>query len=310
MNSIAILSKLLAESLLSLYPTFVKNIHLPIGLQSWSRFITYLLVSSAFIDWAFVYKSFITGPGLLLSLITIVHVYTSYKGFQLLEGGVAYALFYTYPLMILLMSGEPIKYTMIFAVIGVLLLANHENSFASVPKATEFSRSPTLTLRLAPNTKTTDKNQEKEKEKEKEKERTANPSNILGYVMIFFAALTEAIIYFLVRHIKTDNSWNHVFISYLLGALTYSAVYFKDIITIEPTGNLSISLFINIFIGLFGYLLRFFSMSRLSASVYAPLSYFGIVMASIYGYMFNGEDLSPTKIIGIICIMIANIGTI
>jgi drug/metabolite transporter (DMT)-like permease len=227
-----------------------------------------------------------------------------------LEGGVAYALFYTYPLMILLMSGEPIKYTMIFAVIGVLLLANHENSFASVPKATEFSRSPTLTLRLAPNTKTTDKNQEKEKEKEKEKERTANPSNILGYVMIFFAALTEAIIYFLVRHIKTDNSWNHVFISYLLGALTYSAVYFKDIITIEPTGNLSISLFINIFIGLFGYLLRFFSMSRLSASVYAPLSYFGIVMASIYGYMFNGEDLSPTKIIGIICIMIANIGTI
>jgi drug/metabolite transporter (DMT)-like permease len=284
MNSIAILSKLLAESLLSLYPTFVKNIHLPLGLQSWSRFITYLLVSSAFIDWAFVYKSFITGPGLLLSLITIVHVYTSYKGFQLLDGGVAYALFYTYPLMILLMSGEPIKYMMIFAVIGVLLLANHENN------------------------KTADK--KTEKTQEKEKEGVTNKSNMSGYVMIFLAALTEAIIYFLVRHIKTDNSWNHVFISYLLGAITYSAVYFKDIIKIEPTGNLSISLFINIFIGLFGYLLRFFSMSRLNASVYAPLSYFGIVMASIYGFMFNGEDLSPTKIAGIICIMIANISTL
>jgi len=286
MNSIAILSKLLAESLLSLYPTFVKNIHLPLGLQSWSRFITYLLVSSAFIDWAFVYKSFVTGPGLLLSLITIIHVYTSYKGFQLLEGGVAYALFYTYPLMILLMSGEPIKYMMIFAVIGVLLLANHEN------------------------TKTTDKTQETAASDKGLTGQITQTSNMLGYVMIFLAALTEAIIYFLVRYIKTDNSWNHVFISYLLGAITYSAVYFKDIIKIEPTGNLSISLFINIFIGLFGYLLRFFSMSRLSASVYAPLSYFGIVMASIYGFMFNGEDLSPTKIVGIICIIIANIGII
>jgi drug/metabolite transporter (DMT)-like permease len=284
MNSIAILSKLLAESLLSLYPTFVKNIHLPLGLQSWSRFIAYLFVSSAFIDWAFVYKSFITGPGLLLSLITIVHVYTSYKGFQILDGGVAYALFYTYPLMILLLSGEPIKYMMIFAMIGVLLLASHEN------------------------TKTTDKLTEKNQEKTQEKE--TNQLNMFGYVMIFLAALTEAIIYFLVRYIKTDNSWNHVFISYLLGAIAYSAVYFKDIIQIEPTGNLSISLFINIFMGLFGYLLRFFSMSRLSASVYAPLSYFGIVMASIYGYMFNGEDLSPTKIAGIICIIIANIGKI
>jgi drug/metabolite transporter (DMT)-like permease len=285
MNSIAVVSKLLAESLLSLYPTFVKNIHLSIGLQSWSRFITYLMVSSAFIDWSFVYKSFVTGPGVLLSLITIVHVYTSYKGFQLLEGGVAYALFYTYPLMILLMSGEPIKYMMIFAIIGVLLLANHENN------------------------KTTDKTQETEKEGFIGPI-AAQTSNMWGYVMIFLAALTEAIIYFLVRHIKTDNSWNHVFISYLLGAITYSAVYFKDIIKIEPTGNLSISLFINIFIGLFGYLLRFFSMSRLSASVYAPLSYFGIVMASIYGFMFNGEDLSPTKIAGIICIMIANISTL
>jgi drug/metabolite transporter (DMT)-like permease len=197
---------------------------------------------------------------------------------------VAYALFYTYPLMILLMSGEPIKYMMIFAVIGVLLLANHENN------------------------KTADK--KTEKTQEKEKEGVTNKSNMSGYVMIFLAALTEAIIYFLVRHIKTDNSWNHVFISYLLGAITYSAVYFKDIIKIEPTGNLSISLFINIFIGLFGYLLRFFSMSRLNASVYAPLSYFGIVMASIYGFMFNGEDLSPTKIAGIICIMIANISTL
>ena len=45
-----ILSKLVAESLLSFYSIFVKKINVPIILQIWSRFFTYVLISSFFID--------------------------------------------------------------------------------------------------------------------------------------------------------------------------------------------------------------------------------------------------------------------
>jgi hypothetical protein len=96
-----IASKLLSESLLSLYPVFVKNIDLPIQTQMWSRFVTYTVISLFFIDKSIL--SLLTSfYGIALMMVTILHVYTSYKGFLLLESGISYALFYTYPLFIYL----------------------------------------------------------------------------------------------------------------------------------------------------------------------------------------------------------------
>ena len=50
MNNLNILSKILSEALLSLYPVFVKHIDLPIQTQMWSRFFTYSFFSMFFID--------------------------------------------------------------------------------------------------------------------------------------------------------------------------------------------------------------------------------------------------------------------
>ena len=66
------------------------------------------------------------------------------------------------------------------------------------------------------------------------------------------------------------------------------------------------SFLINGGIGLFGYLLRFFAVSRLDTVLYAVLSYFGIVMSFIYGILFNGETVSLKKIVGAFLIMFAN----
>ena len=277
---IEIVAKLLAESLLSLYPTFVKNIGLPLGLQLWSRCFSYVAISALFIDWSFIYNHLFSKNGLLLSTITALHIYTSYRGFQLLEGGIAYAIFYTYPLMILLLSGEKIHYSIAFAILGVILIyMTDDNKSTSDNKSTQSHDSKTFNL---------------------------FGSNA-GYFMIFLAAFTEALIYFLVREIKTTNNWNHLFLSYLLGAIATSGYYSQDIVklmTTTSTNTLTMSLIINSIIGLFGYVLRFFAISRLSPVIYAPLSYFGIIMAVIYGYIFNGEIISPVKIIGIIFIVI------
>jgi drug/metabolite transporter (DMT)-like permease len=260
-----IISKLLSESLLSLYPIFVKNIGLPLLLQTWSRCFSYAIISSFFIDYAFVLQTMATSSGILLSLVTIAHIYTSYRGFQLLESGIAYSIFYLYPIMILLMANKKIHPILLLALVGVFLLVSDEKfNIANIIKSPE------------------------------------------GVIMILLAAFTEAIIYFLVRDIKTENNWNHIFISYFFGAILLSMYFFKNIMEINFTGRLSLSLGVNLVIGLFGYLLRFFAISRLDTVLYASLSYFGIFMAFVYGVLVNNESINLKKILGSLFIIISN----
>lgn len=280
-----IVSKILSESLLSLYPVFVKNIDLPLHLQLWSRFITYIIITGFFVDWGFIAKTLFSKNGLLLSVITIAHVYTSYRGFQLLESGIAYSLFYTYPIIILLGAGEPIHALMFLAIIGVILLSN-DFDFSSEQ-----------------GTIVGDNNNMNEPKEGLDNNTAMFPYE--GYIMIALAAITEAIIYFIVRSIKTTNNWNHLFLSYFVGTFLFSFIGLQDIAKITVTSRLSISLLINAIIGLCGYLLRFYAATRLSPVIYAPLSYIGIIMAYVYGFVFNREQITIQKIIGTICILLA-----
>jgi drug/metabolite transporter (DMT)-like permease len=72
-------------------------------------------------------------------------------------------------------------------------------------------------------------------------------------------------------------------------------------------GRLSMSLGINSLIGLIGYLLRFYAVSRLDTMIYAPLSYFGIVMSFVYGVFINGDSIDMKKIVGAGLIIFSNL---
>ena len=128
-----------------------------------------------------------------------------------------------------------------------------------------------------------------------------------GIFAAFMAAITEAIIFFLVKDLKTLNNWNHLFLSYLFGAIALTGYLWKNIASIQLYSGASISLAVNAFIGLVGYYLRFFAISRLDASIYAPLSYFGIVMSYIYGIFLNNDKITIQKIIGTLCIVFTNL---
>ena len=269
-----ILSKILSESLLSLYPIFVKYINLDFWLQIWSRFFIYVFISGFFIDWKFIFNNIFSKYGIALSLTTLLHVYSSYRGFLILESGIAYIIFYLYPLIILLLAGEKIGFIIIFALIGVIILSyekidNFQNIFVKSKNTEQFRYE--------------------------------------GIIMMLLSALTEAFIYFIIRNIKTSNNWNHLFISYAFGALLLSIYYWKDIKNIEFKSSLTTSLFINIIIGLFGYLLRFYAMYNLKTNIYAPLSYIGIVMAYIYGVIINKDKITLKKMIGSLFILLPNI---
>ena len=286
-----VLSKITSESLLSLYPTIVKNIDIPFDMKLWTRFVPYSLISLLFIDFKFVKENLFSKAGLLLSFITMIHIYTSYKGFEGLESGVAYTIFYTYPLMILLIAGEKISPIMLIPLIGVGLLVYESN--------TENMESKDKVENL----------EEKVEEKEEKEEKTPENENLLMFsvFMVFLAALTEALLYFVVRDLKTKNNWNHLFISYFFGAILLSGSLLNKIKAVSVNGLLTTSFALNIVIGLFGYLLRFYATTRLDPSVYAPLSYIGIIMSHIYGLYFNGDIMTWKKVLGTILIIVPNV---
>jgi len=315
---IEILSKLASESLLSLYPIFVKNIGLPLSLQTWSRCFSYAVISGIFIDYSFVFKTLFTYNGIALSLVTVLHIYFSYRGFELLESGVAYSIFYLYPIMILLMSGHKIQGIMLLAVLGVYLLASKETHFYDMDKGTgsldkrsgSFDKLGGSLDKLGGSLDKRSGSFDKlggSFDKLGGSKNKSDLSTIEGVIMIALAAFTEAIIYFLVRDIKTLNNWNHIFISYFLGAILLSWYMLDDIRVMKLNGRLSMSLGINSLIGLVGYLLRFYAVSRLDTMVYAPLSYFGIVMSFIYGVFINGESIDFKQVIGAGLIIFSNL---
>lgn len=289
---IQILSKITSESLLSLYPTIVKNIDIPFDMKLWTRFASYSIIPLLFIDYKFVRENLLSKSGLLLSFITIIHIFTSYKGFEGLESGTAYTIFYTYPIMILLMAGEKITPTMLLPLLGVSLLVYESN----VENMESNSNVENL--------------EKKEQETDEKDEKTDNKMNhylMFSLFMVFLAALTEAGLYFVVRDLKTNNNWNHLFISYFFGAVLLTGSLFTKVKT-EMFDVLTTSSFIlNIIIGLFGYLLRFYATTRLEPSVYAPLSYFGIIMSHVYGFIFNNDMITWKKVLGTLLIIIPNL---
>jgi len=257
-------------------------------MQMWSRFFTYVIISAFFVDWGFIAKSIFSMNGLLLSAVTGLHVYSSYRSFQLLDSGVATTLFYIYPILILLFSGTAISPVFLISLFGVYLIANDLRGNHNEPiEKTEKNENPENIIKTNTEMKPAFWNE--------------------GIFASLMAAITEAIIFFLVKDLKTLNNWNHLFLSYLFGAIVLTGYLWKNIASIQLYSGASISLAVNAFIGLVGYYLRFFAISRLDASIYAPLSYFGIVMSYIYGIFLNNDKITIQKIIGTLCIVFTNL---
>lgn len=266
-----IVSKLVSESLLSLYPIFVKKIGISSSLQLWTRLTTYVLIAIFFVNWSFIKSSLLTLDSITLGLVNLSHIFFSYEGFRNLDSGVSFAIFNSYPLMILLLAGVV-----------------WHNSYFLVLLGLAFFIYGNYTEKI-----------------------TTNNNENFGYgiVMILLAALTEAFIYFLVRRIKTTNHWNHVFISYFLGAVittAYMVYNYKDLDETVDKSRVGLAVIINGIIGTVGYFLRFYSSYRLEPDVYAPLSYFGVVMSYVYGMLFDNELLNWKKVLGTVSILASN----
>jgi drug/metabolite transporter (DMT)-like permease len=266
-------------------------------------------MSAIFVDWGFIKSAFFSSDALILALINLSHIFFSYEGFRNLDSGVSFAIFNTYPLMILLIAGVMWNNVYLLVLLGLALFVLGERTEGTTKEQSSRSATGTTGTTGTKRTEGTasgaiDTNSNKTKTKTQE-----SPTNfIYGLAMILFAALTEALIYFMVRRIKTDNHWNHVFLSYMMGFIAISGYLFSSGNDFGKTmlPRMSLAIGLNGFIGSVAYFLRFFAASNLAASIFAPLAYFGMVMSYVYGIVFNQETLSWEKVGGTLCILAAN----
>jgi len=298
---------LMSESLLSLYPIFVKKIDLSLIHQVWARLLAYVAMASIFVDWSFIGTALFSPDAMLLAAINLSHIFFSYEGFRNLDSGVSFAIFNTYPLMILLIAGVVWNNVYLLVLLGLALFVIGEARSGVTQSATRSANATANATATANAKKSDDKANATDDATTQIGDGSEKPNFIYGIAMILLAALTEALIYFMIRRIKTSNHWNHVFLSYLFGFIAITGYLFRTFDfaqVLKPRMGLAIGL--NGFIGSVAYFLRFFAASNLSASIFAPLAYFGMVMSYVYGMVFNQEMLSWEKVGGTLCILVAN----
>ena len=276
---IALLS---GEGLLSLYPILIKKIGSDLNVQFWIRSIIYYVISYIFkpkreIEYN---TSF-----LILSLINIVHIYTSYIAFSILQPGIAMTIFYTYPCMNILIAylvlGE--KFSMV-DIISIVLSTLGVYMMYMYVKDNKSDDSYKYKVPEWISGLVKDKNK-------------------LGYISILVAALTESIMYLIVRSYRM-NSWSVLNIMYMLPALLSIIMLMNKGIDFKLTSrNIIIIILSNLLIGSVGYYLRYYSAPLLSVFWFSILSLSGVLFSYLYGSIFTGEEISKTKIIGTILIL-------
>lgn len=277
-----ILAKILSELTLGTYPVFIKIVDISFIKKIIYRFFAFCLISIFFCDINVLKKYLINKDGLLLSFYTLIHIISSYKGFELLNGGVASSILYIYPLIILYFNNKKYIFIYLFILLGLILLSlDHFKK--------EDNKNKTL------------------------QDVTINYAQ--GFFYMFLSAVTEALIYFSVLSIKTTNNWNHIFISYFFGLILVVSFFIintkikhesiKEKLVIDKK-NILFLLF-NIFAALFGYYLRFYSIDKIDYKLYAILSYLGIFMTYFYSYVFNNEKITYLNFIGSLIIILSNV---
>lgn len=263
-----------SETVLSLYPILIKVVDTGLDSQMLARTATFATLAFALLSRNQLLR-ILDNPLLLvfLGILNLAHIGTSYLAFQDLPAGPAMALFYTYPfwnlLFAWLIQGESIElwtlpwFALAFA--GAMLVIR------DIKEAFEPNQT--------------------------KKEDNTNR----GIFAAIAAALTEVAIYLVTRAYEANSPFPLEFQLYGGGLLWL-------IVGLLFTGRKIVSDFrlstwlpligFNAIIGFIGYSLRFWSIPRLSVTVFSILSFFGVFSAYLFGARFVNEIPSMRSLLG------------
>jgi drug/metabolite transporter (DMT)-like permease len=273
-----------SEVILASYPILIKSVDTNLWTQIFSRNLVYAGLAAFILGFGkqgFSDVSLINTSG--GGLLNLFHVGVSYKAFSELPAGNAMAIFYAYP---------------IWNLIGAYFIFNER-----IP----WYQAPWIVLALAgmlmiaqPNVGT-----------------LLNAEKPLGLVAAVFSGITESMIYFFFRLLgKEETTFRGMFelyggsLAWMLPVVGLASLFGTN--TSIPQIDLSTKAWVpmilfNALVGFIGYSMRFAAIPYVSTMVFSVLSFFGIVAAFVFGYLFEGEKPSVLAAGGSLAILIANI---
>ena len=293
-----------SEIALSLYPQLIKLVPASLDIQIAVRCISYSLLAIIGISiHGFTNKnknilknnsnsnsnsnSISFYNTIIMGMVNLVHIISSYTSFKLLSSGVSYALFYTYPIFNLI--GRSIFYNekislvnyiyIIIAIIGVYLIY-----YKGQPEYETMQ-----------NDNMQNDNMQNDNTK------------VNGFIAGMTSAITESLIYFMVKsNIPSISPFVQVIKTYLFGGILSIGYLIKNIKLINLDINYWITLILfNSIIGFLGYVLRFFTIPRLSTLKFNSIIFIGVIFSYIWGYILSNEPITYSNLSGTLLILMS-----
>ena len=274
-----------SEVILASYPILIKSVDTNLWTQVFVRNLVYTSIAAFILGFG---KQGFSDVSLMNTsgggLLNLFHVGVSYKAFSDLPAGNAMAIFYAYP---------------IWNLIGAYFIFNER-----IP----WYQMPWIVLALAgmlmiaqPNVGT-----------------LLNAEKPLGLLAAVFSGITESMIYFFFRLLGNKQTTFRGMFELYGGSLAWMvpvvglASLFANANTSLPQLDLSTKSWVpmilfNALVGFIGYSMRFAAIPYVSTMIFSVLSFFGIVAAFVFGYLFEGEKPSVLAAGGSLAILIANI---
>ena len=273
-----------SEVILASYPILIKSVDTNLWTQVFARNLVYSSIAAFILGFG---KQGFSGVSLMNTsgggLLNLFHVGVSYKAFSDLPAGNAMSIFYAYPIWNLIgayfIFNERIPWYQIpwivLAVVGMLLIARPEVNSPIAEKP-------------------------------------------LGLLAAVFSGISESMIYFFFRLLGNQETTFRGMFELYGGSLGWMlpvvglASLFGSTNASLPKLDLSTKSWVpmilfNSLLGFVGYSMRFAAIPYVSTMIFSVLSFFGIVAAYVFGYLFEGEKPSLLAAGGSLAILIANI---
>ena len=267
-----------SEVALALYPILIKTVPVNLATQLVARFLVYVSLALFLASPKDIAGTWLTfdnaSQSMLYGILNLVHIGVSYYSFSNLPTGTAMSLFYTYPVWNLLgahlLFGETFSAFNIFlvfvALFGVYLVAL----------------------------------QTKDEDSDSKKQ-----IHLQGVVAALMAALTETLIYLIVR-VKSPSPSFSILQLYPGGLLALLACLVATGESIDLSwDHWKPLLLFNGLIGFVGYFLRFYTIPRVEIIVFTLLSLIGVIASYIWGFRFLNEVPTSMGVLGSLLISLA-----
>jgi drug/metabolite transporter (DMT)-like permease len=299
------LTLLVSNVLLSAYPILIKLYirDVSVIVQLIIRITVYICMSLPFLiiggEGLNILTSLIDPKYLAISAVNLIHIYSSYKGFEYLNSGIALTTFYSYPIIQVLLSKiflgteltTGIVYSLLGSLVGIGIL--NKDSFNNTSNISTTSNTSSI----------------------------SNTNK--GFLFIAMAAITEAIIGVFYKGADFSNPFMSLYTLYapaFLFFMIWYIFYYKrgsnnyvleqkekkndnwlDLITNHGELIKKIIMF-NLLIGGVGYTLRLFSLTEIPISWFSSLSFTSSLSAFLLGWLFLGEKIKLHHLVGSIVI--------